>query len=39
MKNFNTERISLYSTVVVTIGGWALLVVSLADSLIYPTIV
>lgn len=39
MKTFDTERISLYSTVIATVAGWAVLVTSLADSLLYPTIV
>ena len=39
MKTLDTERISLYATIVVTVGGWVLLVMSLADSLFYPTIV
>lgn len=39
MKTPNVEHISLYSILIVTVTGWAVLVASLADRFIYPTIV
>jgi len=39
MKTLDTERIRLYSVAIATVAGWALLIASLAESLLYPTIV